>query len=124
MKRKHSIKFVLKIINELNLTLSDVREQIYKYTGAEHRAIKYLQNFNAEQIRYILNYNKDSNGYFSQIEEAFKHNEPMKVDLENTISLNCCYTKTSYKCPKCSVTIIEKWHIYCPVCGQKLDWRK
>jgi len=55
-KRKHSIKFVMKIINELNLTLSDVREQVYKCTG--HRAIKYLKNFNAEQIRYILNYNK------------------------------------------------------------------
>ena len=56
-KRKHSIKFVMKIINELNLTLSDVREQVYKCTG--HRAIKYLKNFNAEQIRYILNYDKE-----------------------------------------------------------------
>ena len=62
MKRKHSIKFVMKIINELNLTLSDVREQIYKYTGSGHRAIKYLQNFNAEQIRYILNYNRNNKG--------------------------------------------------------------
>ena len=60
MKRKHSIKFVMKIINELNLTLSDAREQVYKYTG--HRAIRYLQNFNAEQIRYILNYNRNNKG--------------------------------------------------------------
>lgn len=66
---------------------------------------------------------KDSNGYFSQIEEALKHNEPMEVDLETTISLNYYCKKTSYKCPKCGVTIIERWYnYYCPVCGQRLDW--
>ena len=35
--------------------------------------------------------------------------------------LNDC-KKSSYKCPKCGVTIIEGWHYYCPYCGQKLDW--
>lgn len=47
---------------------------------------------------------------------------PMKVDLETIISLNYYCKKSSYKCPKCDVTIIERWYNYCPVCGQKLDW--
>lgn len=56
------------------------------------------------------------------ITDLVERDTPMKVDLETTISLNYYCKKTSYKCPKCGVTIIERWYNYCPVCGQKLDW--
>jgi rubrerythrin len=63
---------------------------------------------------------KDSNGYFSQIEEALKHNEPMKVDSFDTSSY---YGSLEYfKCHKCGNMNIEVYYNYCPMCGQKLDW--
>ncbi len=62
---------------------------------------------------------KDSNGYFSQIEEALKRNEPMKVDLKTMYGLP--YSGTYYDCPKCD-KVIGKYHNYCPYCGQRFDW--
>ena len=63
---------------------------------------------------------KDSNGYFSQIEEALKRNEPMKIDLKTKYALP--YSRTYYECPKCGKTVIISSYNYCPRCGQRLDW--
>ena len=68
----------------------------------------------------LINSYEDSNGYFSQIEEALKRNEPMKVDLETKHALP--YSGTYYDCPKCGKRVIGKHHNYCSRCGQKLDW--
>ena len=67
----------------------------------------------------LINSYEDSNGYFSQIEEALKRNEPMKVDLETILNLSYA---DFYDCPKCGGTFIKRWNNYCPDCGQKLDW--
>ncbi len=69
----------------------------------------------------LINSYRDSNGYFSQIEEALKRNEPMKVDLETTLSL---IDGDYYNCPKCGDDdmLIGIRYNYCPYCGQKLDW--
>ena len=58
-------------------------------------------------------------GIFSQIEEALKRNEPMKVVLETIVFLSHV---DFYNCPKCGETLTERWYNYCPHCGQKLDW--
>lgn len=61
---------------------------------------------------------EDSNGYFSQIEEAIKRNEPMKVNKPNDHYWHAyfCY------CPNCKELHIKHFHNYCPACGQKLYW--
>ena len=71
----------------------------------------------------LINSYEDSNGYFSQIEEALKRNEPMKVDLETILNLSYA---DFYDCPKCGKTVRDiinrRYYNYCPDCGQKLDW--
>jgi len=73
--------------------------------------IDYVPTYLRNQVKELLikSY-KDSNGYFSQIEEALKRNEPMKVIVGFF----------DY-CPKCGETL-RRFHIYCYNCGQKLDW--
>jgi len=64
----------------------------------------------------LINSYQESNGYFSQIEQALKRNEPMKVDLTTEHIW-------FYKCPNCGVGYnIMEGSSYCPDCGQKLDW--
>ena len=73
-----------------------------------------------EVIELLIKSYKDSNGYFSQIEEALKRNEPMKVDLKKMYALP--YSGTYYECPKCGKTALGRYHNYCPYCGQRIDW--
>ena len=51
------------------------------------------------------------------IYQALKRNEPMKPRTKT-------YTNGFFKLRACSVcdTTIEKEFVYCPCCGQKLDW--
>lgn len=62
MKKKHTEKFVLKIISDFDYTLEEVREQVYKYTGlfpaTTWKAVVYLQQCDVETIRNILRFNK------------------------------------------------------------------
>ena len=70
------------------------------------------------EVKELLIYSYEaSNGYFSQIEKALKRNEPM-------IPRTKTYTNGFFKLRACSVcdTTIEKEFVYCPCCGQKLDW--
>ena len=51
------------------------------------------------------------------IEQALKRNEPMKPQTKT-------YTNGFFMRRACSVcdTTIQKEFVYCPYCGQKLDW--
>jgi hypothetical protein len=55
---------------------------------------------------------KDSNGYFSQIEEALKRNEPMKPN----------YGGKFPQCPVCKRLLHSIWQKYCDNCAQAIDW--
>ncbi len=61
---------------------------------------------------------KDSNGYFSQIEEALKRNEPLKVEPETFASHSW---GVFYNCPNCGEKV-GIYDNYCLDCGQRLDW--
>ncbi len=62
MKRKHSIKFVMKIVNELNKTPDEVMCQVMEYKGSivfgNKAAYEYLRQFSAKEIRMILTYKR------------------------------------------------------------------
>ena len=61
MKRKHTREYVLKIAEELGLTLDDIIIQVLDYSGLclyTFQAIEYLQQFNADTIRFILKFNR------------------------------------------------------------------
>ena len=71
-----------------------------------------------KEVKELLIYTYEaSNGYFSQIEKALKRNESIKPRTKKQI-------QTVFKLRACSVcdTTIEKEFVYCPCCGQKLDW--
>ena len=83
-----------------------------------------------EALNYLVNLavvgNKENNRekVFTSEEiilQALKRNEPMKVDLETTLSL---IDGDYYNCPKCGDDdmLIGIRYNYCPYCGQKLDW--
>ena len=69
---------------------------------------------------------RDSNGYFSQIEEALKRNEPMKpkVAWKNQEDEGV----VAYRCLNCNGSLGAKlddkpmFPNFCRHCGQKLDW--
>ncbi len=63
---------------------------------------------------------KDSNGYFSQIEEALKRNEPMKLKTKR-IKVSIDDYRIDDYCPTCDEELYTTSN-YCPMCGQKLDW--
>ena len=80
--------------------------------------IDYVPTDLRNEVKELLIYSYEaSNGYFSQIEKALKRNEPM-------IPRTKTYTNGFFKLRACSVcdTTIEKEFVYCPCCGQKLDW--
>ena len=56
---------------------------------------------------------EDSNGYFSQIEEALKLNEPMRPIYEKDGTRSCPCCKGNWLTPNFK---------FCSDCGQKLDW--
>lgn len=96
--------------------LNILRDNHIQYTKERYRRLT-----NPSKIQNIINLKL---AQWDILEQALKRNEPMEVDLETTISLNYYCKKTSYKCPKCGVTIIERWYNYCPHCGQKLNWEE
>lgn len=61
------------------------------------------------------------------IKELVDKSAPMKVDLSTKrledYTGEDCYFRPYYDCPKCEEEI-EKDVIYCPYCGQALDWSK
>ena len=90
----------------------------------------------------LIKHYEKSNGYFSQIEQALKRNEPMKVanrteteeghyevEKQGYISgRHYLITITSGECPVCGEPMDDRENIvppiFCPHCGQKLDWTK
>ncbi|MFA5719692.1 MAG: hypothetical protein WC939_01385 [Acholeplasmataceae bacterium] len=61
MKRQHTEKYVIKIIEEFGYTTYEIRSQVSHYLGENmsyYEAIKYLQQLDAESIRFILRFNK------------------------------------------------------------------
>lgn len=72
-----------------------------------------------EEVKQLLikSY-EDSNGLFSQIEEALKRNEPKVLINDET------FGPLVLHCPSCKAFVgFDKSIIknYCPDCGQKLD---
>lgn len=60
MKKIHSVKFVMKIVDESNYTLVYVRDKVNEYTGKEFStlgALQYLQRCTADYMRMILRFN-------------------------------------------------------------------
>jgi len=60
MKLKHSAKFVDKIIDEFNYTLTDVRNQVNEYTGRDYDIVGsliYLRRCTADYMRMVLRFN-------------------------------------------------------------------
>ena len=56
----HSKKFVMKIIDEFNYTLMDVRRQVREFTGRDMttwEAVYYLQRCPADYMRADLRFN-------------------------------------------------------------------
>ena len=66
MTLTHSKDYVLKIARELNYTIEDVRSQVNRYLVSRHldgnlsteEAVFFLRYFKANDIRYILTFNK------------------------------------------------------------------
>jgi hypothetical protein len=62
----HSKDYVLKIAHELNYTIEDVRSQVSRYLVSRYldgnlsteEAVFFLRYFKANDIRYILTFNK------------------------------------------------------------------
>jgi hypothetical protein len=83
--------------------------------------IDYVPTYLRNQVKELLikSY-KDSNGYFSQIEEALKRNEPMKLKTKRVKVSIDDYRIDDY-CPTCDEELYTTSN-YCPNCGQKLDW--
>lgn len=52
------------------------------------------------------------------LQELVDKETPMKA-VEQWEDLNSC--EQYYKCPKCKL-IVSRMCLYCPFCGQKLDW--
>ena len=59
----------------------------------------------------LINSYQESNGYFSQIEQALKRNEPIKPIKQND---------SFGLCPICKTDLGRT--NYCETCGQHLDW--
>ena len=60
-KRQHTEEFILKIAAELNKTPREVKNQVNEYLGKNlmyYQAINYLRDFNADDIRFILRFNR------------------------------------------------------------------
>ena len=64
---------------------------------------------------------EDSEGYFSQIEEALKRNEPHKVEIRYSANEPKVRLEKQF-CPECDEMIYDKTPNYCPHCGVKLGW--
>ena len=61
MKRQHTEEFILKIAAELNKTPYEVKSQVNEYLGDNllyYQAINYLRDLKADDIRFILRFNK------------------------------------------------------------------
>lgn len=61
MKRQHTEEFILKIAAELNKTPYEVKSQVNEYLGENllyYQAINYLRDLKADDIRFILSFNK------------------------------------------------------------------
>lgn len=61
MKRQHTEKYILKIAAELNMTPYEVKSQVNEYLGDNllyYQAINYLRDLKADDIRFILRFNK------------------------------------------------------------------
>jgi AraC-like DNA-binding protein len=61
MKRQHTEEFILKIAAELNKTPYEVKSQVNEYLGENllyYQAINYLRDLKADDIRFILRFNK------------------------------------------------------------------
>ena len=62
VRPKHSIKYVIKIIEECGYTTYEVIRQVMEYTGSivyGLNPLEYLRRFNAKDIRKILKYKID-----------------------------------------------------------------
>ena len=60
-KKKHTEEFILKIAAELNKTPYEVKRQVNEYLGKNlmyYQAINYLRDLKADDIRFILRFNK------------------------------------------------------------------
>lgn len=61
MKRQHTEKYILKIAAELNKTPYEVKSQVNEYLSENllyYQAINYLRDLKADDIRFILSFNK------------------------------------------------------------------
>lgn len=61
MKRQHTEEFILKIAAELNKTPYEVKSQVNEYLSENllyYQAINYLRDLKADDIRFILSFNK------------------------------------------------------------------
>ena len=61
MKRLHTQEYVIKIAEELGYALEEVIIQVMEYTGSivyGLNAFEYLRQFNAKDIRKILNFKR------------------------------------------------------------------
>ena len=68
----------------------------------------------------LINSYQESNGYFSQIEQALKRNEPMKVKLKTHLQ-DMNDGETIGLCPNCN-RFVKDIYKRCPDCGQAIDW--
>jgi AraC-like DNA-binding protein len=60
-KKRHTEEFILKIAAELNKTPYEVKSQVNEYLGDNllyYQAINYLRDLKADDIRFILRFNK------------------------------------------------------------------
>ena len=74
--------------------------------------IDYVPTDLRDEVKALLiNSYQESNGYFSQIEQALKRNEPMKPIKQND---------SFGLCPICKQDLGRT--NFCGHCGQRLDW--
>lgn len=112
-----------------NFITSCVSEIIVKFRELEDKKVfgeinKYFRD-DTDVTEYVLNPTVIKNALMKQIPQ-----KPIFVDtrfrnhgrhISDGVSLCKCY-----KCPNCSSHIFHVWDddIYCPCCGQLLDWRE
>lgn len=60
----------------------------------------------------------EMSGDIKKLQELVDKETPMNA-VEQWEDLNSC--EKYYKCPKCKL-IVSRMCLYCPFCGQKLDW--
>jgi AraC-like DNA-binding protein len=61
MKRQHTEKYILKIAAEFGYTPYEIKSQVNEYLGDNllyYQAINYLRDLKADDIRFILRFNK------------------------------------------------------------------